>query len=98
MNHFIAQTVYALRDHITGAFKKGDERMIYDRIPPACKCGIELVAIGIRKRTREGIQHCGRCRESFFTPGPYAFYHASSFISALEVDRAVEELLNTTEA
>jgi hypothetical protein len=92
MTPFIAQSVYAIADHSTGAYKKGDEYFVYDRHPSMCRCGIELIAIGHRKKA-SGYQDCNRCGVRFKTPGPYVFFASSQFASAIEVDMAVAELL-----
>ena len=92
MNHYIAQTVFAVRDHSTGAFAQGDEFLIYDRLGPHCKCGFNLVAIGIRKKGN-GRQECSTCGTVFSTPGDQVYFRADIFVGAEEVERRVNELL-----
>jgi hypothetical protein len=94
MTH-IAQHVIAVKDHSQGAFAQGSEHIIHDRISPRCKCNIELVSIG-RKKRFNGYQTCGRCGEVFTTPGEDVYYHATLFTSAEAMEREVYELLTQT--
>lgn len=94
MRPFIGQSVVAITDHSTKKFRQGDEFMVLNRLAPHCKCGVELIAIGIKKRTQGGFQECGQCGTVFATPTDQVFFLADRFAPVADMEQAIEQVLN----
>lgn len=93
MKPFIGQSVAAIRDHSNQLFRQGDEFMVVNRLPPHCKCGFELLAIGIKKRTTTGLQECATCKTVFTTPTDQIFFNADLFVPLCDIQDAMNEVM-----